>query len=549
MEDGIRQTANCHACIKQRDCLDGPKMPSPAQSRVEGLERLRSPRHLPRDDGALRLSFDELLEQLAFVHKSLVAENLLLREQSACETATTIMPGSSQKHVTTDVGTSEFLAEATSEICLSPVPPSKASSSHEDVTRKMHSKFWDSRTNFRQATNLSDPQNPRNEETSFCGAFVRSSMFEGLVGTLIILNCITASVQQQYEGFAVGAKIGYPTTDYVRWDLSTHYFEKLEIIFVSLFTIEITVRLSVDRLSYFRSFANCFDTVVVGIGLLSLIVEEGKILINPNFSRVFRSAKILRALRLVIQHRSADTLKMLLKSLSSCCTTLGWSFLCISIVQFTATLLMTQLVRLYLDSSDDHKAAREVYSYFGTFTLSWLTMHEIFLANWVPPCRLLMTNVSEYYSVFFITYRCIIGFAVLNVINAVFVQQTMKVATADQEILILHKQRAKEDYVRKLNVLFGQLDASGDGTVSWDEFCVALSDPKGKAWMSALEIEASDMQGLFQLLDDGDGEINIQEFVRGALRLKGPARSLDVAVLISMVDDLVGRMDELCKRV
>ena len=37
---------------------------------------------------------------------------------------------------------------------------------------------------------------------------------------------------------------------------------------------------------------------------------------------------------------------------------------------------------------------------------------EILFANWSPPCRVLVDNVSEWFSIFFLVYRCIIGFAV-----------------------------------------------------------------------------------------------------------------------------------------
>ena len=39
-------------------------------------------------------------------------------------------------------------------------------------------------------------------------------------------------------------------------------------------------------------------------------------------------------------------------------------------------------------------------------------------------------------------YRCAIGFAVINVVNAVFVQQTLQVAKGDEEVLFLEKQKA-----------------------------------------------------------------------------------------------------------
>ena len=47
----------------------------------------------------------------------------------------------------------------------------------------------------------------------------------------------------------------------------------------------------------------------------------------------------------------------------------------------------------------------DVFRYYGTFSRTFLTMFEILFANWGPPCRVLVENFSEWFSVFFLTYR------------------------------------------------------------------------------------------------------------------------------------------------
>ena len=37
--------------------------------------------------------------------------------------------------------------------------------------------------------------------------------------------------------------------------------------------------------------------------------------------------------------------------------------------------------------------------------------------------------------------RCVLGFAVLNVVNAVFVQQTMKTASSDEDLAFKQKEK------------------------------------------------------------------------------------------------------------
>eukprot|EP00927_Polykrikos_kofoidii_P018570 TRINITY_DN18612_c0_g1_i4.p1 TRINITY_DN18612_c0_g1~~TRINITY_DN18612_c0_g1_i4.p1 ORF type:complete len:588 (-),score=81.57 TRINITY_DN18612_c0_g1_i4:101-1654(-) len=376
---------------------------------------------------------------------------------------------------------------------------------------------------------------------------VTSTYFDTCIFSLIGLNCLILALELQLRGENVGFAVGYGKTDasaVKNWDAMARIFIWTEYFFIVIFALEVTVRVMVEKCQYFRVVHNYFDVAVVVASLLSVL--PGTEFVNGSFARALRISKYIRGLRILSNHQAADSMRMLLKSLQSCVTTLGWSFGILTIVQGVAAMLMTQLVSRYLETSTDPQATvHDVFRYYGTFTKTFLTMHEIFLANWAPSCRVLVNNVSEFYALFFILYRCLLGFAVLNVINAVFVQQTIKVATADQEIMLTQKIRAKEEYARKLRVLFMQLDMSGDGNVTWDEFCDALSDASVKAWMNALELEPGDMRGLFMLLDDGDGQIDIEEFILGASRLKGPAKGIDMAHVMALLKKLDGKVDSL----
>ncbi|CAE7696277.1 unnamed protein product [Symbiodinium necroappetens] len=161
-------------------------------------------------------------------------------------------------------------------------------------------------------------------------------------------------------------------------------------------------------------------------------------------------------------------------------------------------------------------------------------MFEILFANWAPACRVLTDNVTEWWTLFFLLYRCLVGFAVLKVVNAVFVQSTLKVAHADEELQFEAKQKAQRNLMNKLQNMFLALDTSGDGLLSWEEFNEAISSPKMAFWMSQLELESSDLKSLFTLLDGGDGLISVNEFMEGATRLRGPAKSIDVAKLLML---------------
>ncbi|CAE7905522.1 Catsper1, partial [Symbiodinium microadriaticum] len=192
---------------------------------------------------------------------------------------------------------------------------------------------------------------------------------------------------------------------------------------------------------------------------------------------------------------------------------------------------------------------QDVFRYYGTFSRTILTMFEILFANWAPPARVLLENMSEWFSVFFLLYRCVLGFAVLNVVSAVFVQQTMKTATNDEELAFKQKERDTALYTRKVKKVFATMDKSGDGALNMEEFAKLVKSPKLKFWMSQLELEYHDLMSLFEFLDNGDGQITLTEFIEGAARLRGSAKALDVWRLETKVEVLFEEVVGMLRKV
>jgi len=213
--------------------------------------------------------------------------------------------------------------------------------------------------------------------------------------------------------------------------------------------------------------------------------------------RLFRLIKIVKSMRMFNINSILAPLHLLTKCLEACVGMLFWSFLLMSFVQCVAGIVVSELCYSFLRDSDDPEARAVVYQYYGTFTRTILTMFEIMFANWGPACRVLVENVSEWFSVFFLVYRCVMGFAVLNVVGAVFVQQALKTAASDEDLAFRQKERDIASYNGKVKKLFCSIDGSGDGNISLDEFTKLVQSPKLKFWMSQLELEYHDLLSLF----------------------------------------------------
>merc|ERR1719237_1601636 len=152
--------------------------------------------------------------------------------------------------------------------------------------------------------------------------------------------------------------------------------------------------------------------------------------------------------------------------------------------------VLQQLLEEYvLDETNPQEKRLEVFMFYGTFARTMLTMFEITLGNWMPPCRALVENVSEWWMLFSLTHKLVIGFSVVSVITSVFIQETFKVATIDDKIMVMTKERARNTHMSKISALFAHADLDGNGVVDIDEFTKALENSELMTWLSAMGLE------------------------------------------------------------
>jgi len=74
-----------------------------------------------------------------------------------------------------------------------------------------------------------------------------------------------------------------------------------------------------------------------------------------------------------------------------------------------------------------------------------------------------------------------------------------------------------------------------------------LADPWVRAYFAGLEIDPTEAQVIFQLIDiENRGEVTIDEFVDGTMKLKGHAKSIDILSLMFDHVRMQNKMNTLC---
>jgi len=255
----------------------------------------------------------------------------------------------------------------------------------------------------------------------------------------------------------------------------------------------------------------------------------------------------LRLVRVVRQIRNFDALFLMTTAIKSSLIVLAWSCVLLLMIQVLFAFTINQLLdQFYFPGDHPPDEVKEIFEYFGSFSRSLLSTFEMTLANWPPVCRLLMENVNEWFMVLCLVHKLTVGFAVLGVINGVFIQETFRVATQDDFIMVHQKEAATRIHLNKMSRLFRAGDVSDDGLLDKAEFMQLVKNVEVRTWLSSMGLDAGDEHALFDYIDkDEDGNVSAEELIKGVSCLKGAARSLDLIMCLNRVDEMYQALQDI----
>merc|ERR1712125_228185 len=98
------------------------------------------------------------------------------------------------------------------------------------------------------------------------------------------------------------------------------------------------------------------------------------------------------------------------------------------------------------------------------------TMFEVTLSGcWPKYVRPLIENVSPWFAVFYFVYILAVVFALVRIIAAMFLKETLAIAAIDKEKELAAQQAKQVQFEKRLEEIFKKADHSGDGTLNVDE--------------------------------------------------------------------------------
>ncbi|NIZ07806.1 ion transporter [Pseudooceanicola sp. HF7] len=200
--------------------------------------------------------------------------------------------------------------------------------------------------------------------------------------------------------------LGLETSDYVMARAGA-LVVLLDRLCLSIFVVEIGLKIFARGRAFFRSGWNIFDFVIVGVALIP--ATQGL--------SVLRALRILRLLRII---SVAPTLRRVVEGFVSALPGMASVFLLMALIFYIAAVMAT---KLFGDTFPE---------WFGTIPLSTYSLFQIMtLESWSMGIVRPVMEVSPYAWLFFVPFILVTTFAVVNLVVGLIVN-SMQEAHAEE---------------------------------------------------------------------------------------------------------------------
>lgn len=353
---------------------------------------------------------------------------------------------------------------------------------------------------------------------------VLSDTFDYVISSFLVLNAVLIGVE-------------------VEWDANSR--ERPAILLViewacsTVFALELLLR-AIGRgrelcAAGERFWAVC-DSILVSFSLVDLLFiilpgEAGSSVADVGSSgRLLKIMRMFRILRLLRMVRFLSELRVMAHMIQHSMMSLFWLFSLLTILIYIFSIVLTQGATEFLKHENDEVVAER----YGTL---FTTMYTLFQAmsggvSWGDVTTPLM-KVGKFYFLIAMVYVFFSIFSVLNIVTGVFVDGAIELAKQDRSMIVTKRIQSRDASAQHLAELLREMDTDGNDTLTQEEFKASLERKDVAEYLDALSVDSTEAELLFMLLDkDGDGCVDIEEFVAGMQKLQGEAKSFDIHLLM-----------------
>eukprot|EP00928_Gymnodinium_smaydae_P024945 TRINITY_DN20021_c2_g4_i2.p1 TRINITY_DN20021_c2_g4~~TRINITY_DN20021_c2_g4_i2.p1 ORF type:complete len:613 (+),score=95.61 TRINITY_DN20021_c2_g4_i2:49-1887(+) len=363
--------------------------------------------------------------------------------------------------------------------------------------------------------------------------WVRTPVFDYVVSSCVILNAVL-----------IGTEIDWRANNLI--DAKPAAFVWLDFAFGLFFTVELLLRIYVLGRDFWTSPEwswNLFDVVVVAMQIfdeLSSLLPDGYVPRTSSFVHALRLVRLIRIVRLARVLHLLVELRTMVHSIVGSLRSLFWAVVLYFMLIYTLGVYFTQVVT---DQRAHHRAQgaepteglEELTFLCGSLRRTILSLWSCIAGgmDWSKLVNLLITEISPMVGMQLIMFIAFCLLAMANVITGIFVETAMTNAHEDQDIYV----------ARKVVEFFKGVELTADGFVSEETFLEKAKSNQLVELFKAVNVDVEDAPTIFKLIDvDSNGFVDPVELLDGWLRLRGPAKSLDLNMLVRACEEAHGHL-------
>lgn len=347
---------------------------------------------------------------------------------------------------------------------------------------------------------------------------------------------------------------------YTQWQIDHNsdpkVFHILEYIFTFIYLAELLLRTYCYGCGFFceRGWQwNIFDAVIVLTGLIQFVfemVEEETVMSKSSeqiISKTVHMMRLLRVVRIVRVLRFLAELRMMVGLVFHSIRSLFWLLVLLIMLLYVYSIILTQAVRDYMTIDIPDPALVPILDhYFGGIGNTLYTLFGAITGGllWMDIVAPMDVACGRLFSTLLVTYIFLGVFCILNVVTGIYVDESIQRSAQERDLRLEKEQEGRELYESMLLDLLAEIDYDGTGEISREMLEEAFENDRVKYYFQVLDIDVSDSNYLFDMLDkDRSGAVDIEEFITGCIQLKGAAKSIDVHTLMHEMRLIMSKWD------
>lgn len=268
-----------------------------------------------------------------------------------------------------------------------------------------------------------------------------------------------------------------------------------------------------------------------------------------------RTLRLVRAVRILKLVRHIGPLRALVRSTMNILEHIAWAVVLILLVIYITAMVYTDAATMYVAESLapvglSVKDVNPNLSYFSSgllttvHTMWWTITGGINYADAMT--ALLLLDGGWFWVILFDFYVAFMFLGLLNVMTGVVCEKAIEFTEREKEWELAYSALSREkaaEALKRLHAEMSKLEADAP-----EAFDILIEDPWFSGLIENIKCQKNEVgKGLFNQLFEHNaaGEVNLDEFVEACLKLKHPAKAVDMAAIRADIMKIKRSIDAL----